>query len=355
MTRENLQVELALLLSVLLHAAMFGGWQYRTTLARFPFLRPLVKLVTESSPPAKRVEPPLQTIIFVEVPEPPPEQGRIFMETSGSQVTGEQPKSADYYSDKATVAANPENPTGKTADTPYSEGTETRVMSPETVPFVPPLAAPPVAAAVAPVAPAPRPETLSATAPTQVTEPVKSEPSQPVAAEGLKAPDEKLVAMIAPEFAVPPSPVVPALPPVAPSAAGVSPVPAPASEREIAALKSKLTATGLSREGVTAFNVSASPFGVYDQKIIRAVQSRWYALIERYGIYERAGTVSLNFQLYDDGTLHNLQRTTNSAGEILALYCEKAIVDSAPFDPLPEPLRVLLGKEPRPIEFTFYY
>jgi hypothetical protein len=356
MTRENVQVEVALLVSVLLHALLFGSWQYRTTLAQVPLLRPLSRLISLSvSPrpaPARPAEQPLQTITFVEAPETPRVADRIFMETSESQVTGEQPKRADYYSDKATVAANPENPTGQTGETPYQEGTETPVASTETVP---PAARPAVAAAMpqpavaAPAAPPVPPLTL---APSQ--EPAQRRPSQSIASEGLQIVEEKTLAMVAPEFAVPPTAVGPAMPAV-PSSNAASPAPGRTSEREIIALKSKLTATGVSREGVTAFNVAASPFGAYDQKIIRAVQSRWYALIDRYGIYERAGTVSLNFELHDDGTLHNMHRTTNSAGEILALYCEKAIVDSAPFDPLPEPLRVLLGKQPREVNFTFHY
>jgi hypothetical protein len=45
----------------------------------------------------------------------------------------------------------------------------------------------------------------------------------------------------------------------------------------------------------------------------------------------------------------------NTAGQVLALFCEKAIVESAPFEPLPETLRLLIGKQPREVNFTFYY
>ena len=33
----------------------------------------------------------------------------------------------------------------------------------------------------------------------------------------------------------------------------------------------------------------------------------------------------------------------------------KAIVDSAPFEPLPDKLRMLIGNQPREVNFTFYY
>ena len=89
--------------------------------------------------------------------------------------------------------------------------------------------------------------------------------------------------------------------------------------------------------------------------IVRAVQSRWFALIEQNGLYERGGQVTLHFQLLDDGTVQAVEVKENTAGQILALFCEKAVVESAPFEPLPDNLRVLVGKEPREVNFTFYY
>ena len=107
--------------------------------------------------------------------------------------------------------------------------------------------------------------------------------------------------------------------------------------------------------GVSAFNVAGSPFGDYDRALIHAVQSRWYALIEQNGLYEHTGTVVLHFQLLADGTVHDLTTKDNSAGMNLGLFCEKAIVESAPFAPLPESLQRLIGGDTREIVFTFYY
>jgi hypothetical protein len=127
------------------------------------------------------------------------------------------------------------------------------------------------------------------------------------------------------------------------------------SEREIAAKKSQLKTAGTAKIGVAAFNVAESPFGGYDKLIVRAVQSRWYALIEQNSLYERAGQVTLRFQLLDDGTVQAMEVKENTAGQVLALFCEKAVMESAPFAPLPGELRVLIGKEPREVNFTFYY
>ena len=112
---------------------------------------------------------------------------------------------------------------------------------------------------------------------------------------------------------------------------------------------------GAGRIGIAAFNVAESPFGAYDKAIIRAVQSRWYALIEHNQLYERAGQVTLHFNLLPDGSVRALETKENSAGVTLGLFCEKAIVDSAPFEPLPDRLRTLIGSQAREVDFTFYY
>ena len=111
----------------------------------------------------------------------------------------------------------------------------------------------------------------------------------------------------------------------------------------------------MSRSGVTAFNVEASPFGAYDKKVIKAIQSRWFQLIDRYGIYETTATVTVYFELYDDGQVKNVKTIEGTGNSILSLFCEKAIIESGPFDPWPDELRALAGKEPRQATFTFYY
>ena len=125
--------------------------------------------------------------------------------------------------------------------------------------------------------------------------------------------------------------------------------------REIVARKAHLVAAGVSRAGVTAFNVEASPFGAYDKKVIKAIQSRWYQLIDRYGIYESTATVTIDFELFDDGQVRNVKPIDDNGNSILSLFCEKAIIESGPFDPWPDELRALAGKEPRQATFTFYY
>ena len=328
--RETLPVEVAILVSLVLHVLMFMGWQNRATFGRMALFRPLAKVF--AGPPARPQPLPVTpTITFVQDPAARREDDRRqFVETDTSQVTGEEPKQARFYSDNSTVAANPNNPTGKTADTPFLDGKESRLTSTENV--VPGASS---------SGPAPRPATPPAPQPVRPTPP--AEPVMKTAEVGEKVIEEKKLAMLE----QPPTPPTPAAPPMVSPGAG--------SHREIAARKSHLVAAGVSRIGIAAFNVAGSPFGEYDKALIHAVQSRWYALIEQNGLYEHTGTVVLHFQLLADGTVHDLTTKENSAGITLGLFCEKSIVESAPFAPLPEGLQRLIGEDTREIVFTFYY
>ena len=365
MYRENLHVEIALLVSLMLHAFAFGSWQYRTVLMKFPLFSPLARIVNVVHLSQKLAAPQVQTITFVEVDDPrtkaqrdKEKEAKRFMETDASQVTGEKPKNAKYYSDKSTVAANPHNPTRKEGETPYLEGKETRVMGTVDVPSQSGAATPPIVQPGSPGAPGKTAPPPSAPTPPQAQRKLQEQPKE-VSPLGVKVVEEQQVAM-APKTAVQPEAAASSEVPVPPAAAGGGGTPAVVSEpgvpgREIIARKAHLTAVGVSRTGVAAFNVEESPFGAYDKKIFKAVQSRWYALIDRFGMYERAGAVTVHFELLDDGQIRNMKVSDNTAGQILSLFCEKAIIESGPFEPLPDNLRALVGKEPREASFTFYY
>jgi outer membrane biosynthesis protein TonB len=381
--RESLPIEIALLVSLLLHAMAYCTVQYGAPLLKLPWLSSLAKLVQVIHIQPSAAHPQVQTITFVELNEPraqnQPDQGKQsqqFMETDASQVTGEKPKTAQYYSDKSTVAANPNNPSGKVGDTPYLNGKQPKykgeqAMSTVDVPTQSGVSAPLVIQPGAPGAPGrvtqPSPPMASKPAPTPPPEkpsvtPQPQSPAQPqeIPAVGLKIVEEQKLAM-APKPTATPNVVtgsdVPT-PPAAAEAGGGAPT--VASEpgvpgREIVARKARLVAAGVSRAGVTAFNVEASPFGAYDKKVIKAVQSRWFQLIDRYGIYESTATVTVYFELFDDGQVKNVKTVEGAENSILSLFCEKAIIESGPFDPWPDELRALTGKEPRQATFTFYY
>ena len=374
MDRENRNFWIAVLLSLLLHISAGEGWQHRASLMKLPGLSLLTKWVHMVHPPGRTAPQPVQTLTFVELATPRAsapevkkgEEAKQFMETDPSQVTGEKPKDAKYYSDKSTVAANPDNPTGKTDDTPYLNGSETRVPNTLNVPTpsgVPePAIRQPGSPSTPPGAPKSTPKVVEAPpVPKPAPQPKAQEQSKEPAPLGLKIVEEQKVAMAQKPVAQPQAVTGATVPevPVDPSTAAPG-SPAIITEpgvpgRELVARKAHLTVAGVSRNGIAAFDVAGSPFGAYDKKLIRAVESRWYALIDRFGMYERAGAVTVHFELLDDGQVQNLRITDNTAGEILSLFCEKAIIESGPFDPLPEELRALVGKEPSDASFTFFY
>jgi outer membrane biosynthesis protein TonB len=340
---DSLPSEIAVLISVLAHGLAILSWEHRAVWRQVPLLRPLIARLA----PARPAPPPVPvapTITFVPTPSASePQPPRRFMETDDTQVTGEEPKQAEFYSDRSTVAANPENPTGKIGDTPYLAGTDTRMLSTESV-----VPTPAIPARPAPPAPPPPPPRPAPTPQPATPEPVP--PPKPVAETGVRVIEEPKLALLEKPLPAAPLPPPPAAPPAAPALPAL-----PGSRREIAAVKSRLTAAGAGRIGIAAFNVAGSPFGEYDKALIRAVQSRWYALIEQNGLYERAGQVTLRFLLMADGSVQDLAVKENTAGQILGLFCEKAVVDSAPFAPLPETLRSLIGEDAREVNFTFYY
>jgi len=370
--RENLPVEIALLVSLLLHAMAYCTVQYGAPLLKLPWLSSLAKWVQVVHIQPNAAHPQVQTITFVEINEPraptQPQKGKevkTFIETDASQVTGEKPKNAQYYSDKSTVAANPKNPSGKVADTPYLEGKETRALNTVDVPTPSGALAPLVVQPGAPGAPTP---SRTAQAAPQEKPPASTlrqsqTPAQPqeVPAAGLKIVEEQNVAQLQKPAAAP-TVVTGSEVPVPPAAAeaGGNGAPAVASEpgvpgRELVSRKAHLVTAGVTRAGVAAFNVEESPFGAYDKKVVKAIQSRWFFIIDRYGLYERPATVTVYFQLLDDGQVKNVKTTEGSEDTILSLFCERAILESGPFDPWPENLRALVGKEPREASITFYY
>ena len=97
------------------------------------------------------------------------------------------------------------------------------------------------------------------------------------------------------------------------------------------------------------------PFREYDGAIVQKVRTKWYTSIDSHGYTNRTGVVTAHFQLLEDGMIRNLKLTRHSKDSQLDEACLKAISESAPFDPLPESLRKIIGKEPREVSFTFYY
>lgn len=114
---------------------------------------------------------------------------------------------------------------------------------------------------------------------------------------------------------------------------------------------------GVSRNRIEAsFDAKATPFGAYDAAFIEAIQSRWYDLLDQisYNSY-RSGRVVISFRLNYDGRITDVRLVESTVGDMLALLCQKAILDPAPYEKWPQEMRELAQKDFRDITFTFFY
>lgn len=114
---------------------------------------------------------------------------------------------------------------------------------------------------------------------------------------------------------------------------------------------------GVSRHlEMSSLDAKATPFGSYDAALIEAIQSRWYDLLDQisYNNY-RSGRVVVQFRLNYDGRITDMRIAETTVGDTLALLCQKAILDPAPYEKWPQEMRQMADKDYRDISFTFYY
>ena len=105
-----------------------------------------------------------------------------------------------------------------------------------------------------------------------------------------------------------------------------------------------------------SFDVQMTPFGAYDGALIRAVQSRWYNLLDSQRFAEdRTGRVTVSFKLESDGTVQDVEILENGVGAVLSYVCQAAIEEAAPFGKWPDDMRREIGANFREITFTFDY
>jgi hypothetical protein len=103
-------------------------------------------------------------------------------------------------------------------------------------------------------------------------------------------------------------------------------------------------------------DVKATPFGAYDAAFIMAVQARWFSLLdERNYVGNDVGKVVVEFRLHQDGRISDVRVIDSQVSEIFSWFCQRAILDPAPYRPFPSDLRRMLDGDYREIRFTFYY
>jgi hypothetical protein len=264
-----------------------------------------------------------------ETPPPPSyELPLVFIEVSDLQAISTPPEKATHYSDKSAVAANPE--ADKETHLPKITGTQTLVAKTEDVPrdvsrekFDQLL-------------PAPTP------APVEPPKPVEPDPAPAAGELTVGQPDRSPRSTPAPPERTRPRTLREAM-----LRQNLDMMPGQKMKQDGGTRRQSLAAS---------FDTKVTAFGAYDRMFIETVQQRWYDLLDSmsYDGY-RQGRVSVQFLLNYDGRITEMRVVENTVTDMLGLLCQKAVLDPAPFDKWPREMRLLVGRDHRRINFTFYY
>jgi len=319
---ESSRLAWAFAISLAVHLLIFGGYYTGMTFHwwdnfRWPsWLRPVQQLVEAF----KKKEPPVQ------VPLPAQEIPLMFVDVSPAQATVEPPKDAHFYSSQNSQAANPEP--DKQTEVPKIDGVRTEVVKTEDVPRRTPQPLQPAAPALPTKEEQPEEKAKSAQTPGDMT--MAKPETNPKPDDGEKAqskPKTWKEAMARQQ-----------------------------QQNRLAGQKMKQEGGVKRRLDFSSLNVKATPFGAYDAALIEAVQSRWFTLLDqRDYASDSRGRVVLTFRLHYDGRITDMNTVENSAGEVLGLICEKAVLDPAPYPTWPNDMRLANRGDVRDIQFTFYY
>ena len=80
------------------------------------------------------------------------------------------------------------------------------------------------------------------------------------------------------------------------------------------------------------------------QRFVEAVTQRWYDLLDSQQFaLDRTGKVTLRFRLNYDGSISEMKFSENTVGDLLGYVCQKAVMDSEPFERFPSDMRAKLG------------
>ncbi len=296
----------ALALSLVLHLFFWGTYATGHHFHWWDKVR-LPAWVKKLSPPPL----PLQAKSAPVTREPP----LMFVDVSSLQAVTEVPKETKFYSDKNSVAANPE--VNLDANAPKLDGKQEQAPKTEDV-----------ARDKFPLAPDP-PKPKSEPEPEAQPKPKLAPGTMTIAKAELKPQPEKARPRTIKEALL--------------------------QRNQMPGQKAKLDA-GAQQRPNASYDVKATGFGAYDRAFIDAVSSRWYDLLDSmsYDGY-RSGRVVVQFNLNYDGRITEMKLVESTVTETLALLCQKAVLDPSPFDKWPREMRLMIGEDSRRITFTFYY
>jgi len=318
--RESERLAVALLLSLLAHLAVWGGYEAGKKTGLWEKLHP-----------TKRLQPAAQ---LQRQPPPPADTSEPTVFVDVSHADADAPKQTKFYSNKNSRAANPDEANenlpklnGKQKDVPKTEEVPRVVVKPQATP--PPEPAPQLAS-LQPSMPAPQlapaepDDTPQTPGDLDRKKPKKNDPAKPT----------------------------------------TQPQPErPRTLRQALAQRDQLPGQQMQQEGGvprralwSSLDAKATPFGDYDRAIIEAVTQRWYDLLDsRRFAQDRSGKVILRFKLKSDGSIIEMETLENTVGELLGYLCQEAIEEAAPFAKWPPDMVRMIGANYREVTFTFYY
>jgi hypothetical protein len=307
---EYTRLAWALGISLAIHLFCFGSYEAgkKTNLWQAVHLPAWLRKASPPESPKTSDEPPV-----------------VFIDVSPRQATAEAPKDAKYYSSRNSQAANPD--ADQDTGIPKITGTQTQIPKTEDTQRSPYDKLQP---------------DFSRLNHVPDTEAAKPAPATPPGDLALARPD----AQLRPD-----------------NGAAEESRPRTIKEALMRQNRSQLIGEKMKQEGgvrarleMSSVDAKATPFGQYDAEFIEAVQSRWYDLLDNmsYDGYRR-GRVVVQFHLNYSGQITDMKVLDNSVGEMLGLLCQKAVLDPAPYDKWPREMRLMVDKDYREIQFTFFY
>jgi outer membrane biosynthesis protein TonB len=135
---------------------------------------------------------------------------------------------------------------------------------------------------------------------------------------------------------------VKAAPPPGPGKSAAKPSPAPVAANPDRPRASTPSGTyglllrrpvGVSRAGSVAIDARFSNYGDYTQRMMEAIQSSWWSIIERSRFEGVArGSVVVRFRLHRDGTVTDTQILGTEVTRVMSIACKDAVMAPAPYD-----------------------
>jgi hypothetical protein len=300
----------ALAISLAVHLFCYGGYEFtRRVLPDLLERMKILAALAEKLRPHKATPPPQ--------PTPPP---LVFVDVNPEAATPEPPKNAQYYSSHNSRAANPDSQLD--SNTPKINGQQTHVVKTEDTTRKSSDQLQPDFKALQ----------------KQLAE--ESKPKPPPGDLAMAKPDTQLREESKPPVHVRPRTL--------------------SQVAELAGQQMKQEGGVSRRLKMSSLDAKATPFGAYDAAFIAAVQQRWYDLLDSNNFsFGRHGHVVLQFHLNYDGSITDMKVAEDTADSsldgVMGIICERAVQDPAPFDKWPREMRLLVEKDYREIQFSFFY